>query len=237
MKIRKASFLLALATLICSAGQTNAGILTFFNQAAYNAAINARLPLNTRTDNFDALSGPVGAVSSYVTSGSGVTATYSIASALQFAVSNATTPTPSLGINDGFDPNLTEDLTITLGPLGRGIALQVISDATLGGINGDFLVNAFGSDGSPTNVELAATGVTGTPIGGGFTSYFFGFVADTPLDTLTNAVVSTTNALNGYRVDNVSLAAITPVPEPSSLALLGLATMFGFTRRRASRAK
>jgi PEP-CTERM motif len=236
MKTRKASFLLALATLVCSAAQSNAGILTFTSQAAYNAAIAARAPLITRQDSYDAIAnGPVGAVSSYVTSGSGLTATYSIASALQLAVSNATTPTPSLGINDGFDPNLTEDLTITIGPNGRGMALQVISNATIGGVNGDFLVNANGSDGmGPTNIELAATGVTPTPLPLSYTSYFFGFVADTPLDSLTNVVVSTTSALNGYRVDNVSFAA---VPEPSSLALLGMASLIGLARRRQSRTK
>ncbi len=107
------------------------------NQAAYNAAINARLPLNTRQDTFDALSGPVGAAGVYSTSGSGVNATYSVASNIPFNINAAgtPTPTPSLGIvDDGFGPDLSEDLTISLGPLGRGIALQVLSSSALSGL-------------------------------------------------------------------------------------------------------
>ncbi len=236
MKSRKASYLASFLSLVVFSGQANAGILTFFNQAAYQAAVNARLPLQQRTETFEAFpNGSIGSPSNFSTFTNVGTTTYSVVSNINFAVSNATTPTKSLGLNDPIDPTITEDLTITIGTAGRGLALQVISDATLGGINGDFLVNANGADGSgATNVELSTANATATPLGGGFNSYFFGFVADTAADSLTDSIVSTTNAINGYRIDNVQIAA---VPEPSSIALLAVAGVFGLIRRRTPRSK
>lgn len=223
------------SSVIVSGGQSaSAGITTFFNSGLYQNAINLTNASEQRTDTFEGFSnGPVGSIinnsGSLTTSGPTLTSTYGITSNIQFAVDNSVTPTRTLGINDIIEPDITENLTIGFNKNLRGIGFELLTDDTIGGVLGDFVVTVQSQLGSNfTTTEVFATSAISTPLPNNYRSYFFGFVGDTANDYILRVSVNTTSALNAFRLDNVATA----VPEPTSMALVGCALAFGALRRR-----
>jgi hypothetical protein len=238
MILRTALLLVAVASLIAFPRSSQAAFIIHTTKASFDAATAGMG--TTGFANFDSTA--LGnKTSSFSVGGIGFTGSTQLfpgsvgtPAALNLSVNSAdpvgsTTSAPNyLGVVGGFgdfaggsSPDFGDQVVLTFHPGSRGIGMNILTDVVPDSLS--FARLAVGA----TTVDILNG--TGTPLTGGFTSYFVGISSTLNGEIFGNATVSFVGGGSSYRIDNVIA-----VPEPSTIALVGLSGL-PFLRRRSRR--
>jgi hypothetical protein len=198
----------------------SAALTLYVDPVAYSAKLTSLAYANTVMANFE--SSGAGAIgTSFIENGIG------FSSPSPMRVSSGVTSSPSffLGYDDNIVPEFQagDQFSIALPANSNAISMRVISDTIPD-------VLSFASmtvDGLAVNTMGA-----GAALSGSFRSYFLGIVNDS--GTISNATVGFTGA-GFYRIDDVGVASLAAVPEPSSFVLVATFAMTALVQRRLQR--
>jgi len=230
MILRIALLLVAVASLIALPQSSHAAFITYTAIGTYNAASSSLFFNGGAGFTSDAV-GAKG--NSFNSGGMGFAGSTLIGTPGPMPLAVLATPgNNNLGTDSGFgdfnggaNPAFGDVLTISVPANSRALSLNVL--ANIPPDSTSFARLTIGG----TSVDLFA-GQTGTFVGEGFSSYFLGIVGGLPSDTFSTATLSFVGGGTAFRVDNIFSLA---VPEPTSLALVGVAGLAGFVRRRVRR--
>jgi PEP-CTERM motif len=241
MKNRKLSLLVLVlaSSFYAPSKNASANILTYFSKATYDAAIAAKgwtssAPVNFTAESLGVKSNP------YTPASSGVS--FSLAGgALPEVLSSALASGNQLGNNDAFFGNSlssADTLTINLPANTHAIGLNILVDETSYTFDpAAFASLQFGTVvqiGETNEADTIASGLPGFPaLVGGYREHFVGIIAGANDEISSSAILTAFGGNTAYRIDNI----ITAVPEPNSLAMLGVACLVGLARRRSTRQK
>ena len=206
-----------IALLIALAGQAQAATITeFTSRAAFDLAVGP-----TTTEDFN----------SFVVETPFHTIPLDVG---DFTLSMTGTPVTTSGRNR---IDLPPPLFSVFDVDGTNIANVLTTSDDSFFITFDVPTTAFGADFASwndgflrTDVVVDGIDVLTPPVGGGSTVRFYGFSSDTPFTTVRFRGLDN----DGYGIDNVSYLVTSAIPEPSTLALLGIA-VGALTWRRSRR--
>jgi hypothetical protein len=215
------SLLLAALVFYVFPAAGNAAMVTYTDPSAYFAQIAAQSLTETGFTNFDS-TGPGALGTSFMAGGIQFT------SPIAMSIANGTTSSGSffLGLDSLLNPDFQtgDQITLTMPANTRAVSLNVITDTPPD-------LTAFAS--LTVNGQGAIMVPGGTELTGGFRSYFLGLINDSA--DIGSAVIDFSGTgLAFYRVDDVSIAGLAAIPEPSSLLLVATGLM-PFLRRRTRR--
>jgi len=206
---------LALAALVATCGASQAALVTYNTQAAFNAATTA-----LGVDGYNGFS-ITGTTPSPITRTAG---TYSYQAAAQGPGSNlffgaGTTANPWLSTNTASDSVFFSGFSPSISAIGGNFFGSNIAGAFQ---SGNILLEAIDTEGTLSQT-LIAPGVAS----------FFGFVSSTSLVSLRVTSVQPTTGFLWPTIDNLTLGQRGTVPEPATMALVafGLLAAAGARRR------